>query len=172
MEADFSLLSDDFEDCLTCNYDILLRSPFRLLDLPPELWLLVCEYAVIRSAPFVVGRESELFQMARILRQPSITRTSRLLRVEALPIFYAVNEFEMIHNFSVPCPRHFLTAIGGINLRTMGSLLMHSNCDKDFWEGTCQRGGIKCEVEMVGTNLRNIGSLSWNGLNTFRINFK
>ncbi|KAM3418922.1 hypothetical protein BST61_g4880 [Cercospora zeina] len=171
MDVDLSLLPDDFEDCLTSNHEILLRSPFRLLDLPPELWIRVCELAVIRPKSIVLGRESDFADMAKIVRQPNITRACRLLRSEALPVFYGLNEFEMVHNYLVPCPRHFLIAIGATNLRKIGTILIHSNCSHQWWENTFQRGKIKCKVEIIGTNLEYMAPLSWRGLHTYRVTF-
>jgi len=47
MDADLSLLDDDFENLLLGDEP----GPFRLLDLPPEIWLRVCEFAVVRRQP-------------------------------------------------------------------------------------------------------------------------
>ena len=172
MHGDFSLLSDDFEDCFVSEMDILRRTPFRLFDLPPELWIRICELAVVKSRPILIGHQTNLKDMARVARQPNITRTCRALRYEALPLFYALNEWEMTHNYSVPCPRRFLHAIGAKNLHKMGTLLMHSNCDIEFWKDTCERGLVKCEVEQIGTigqKPKYLDSPFWHW--TFRFTF-
>lgn len=124
MEADFALLSDEFEDVFYTPHQIQLRTPFRLLDLPPELWLRICEFAVTKPTAIRVGKEPNPEDQMAVIRQPAITRTSRLLRVEALPMFYALNTFEMLHCFGVPCPRKWITAIGTTNRQRMKSMLM------------------------------------------------
>ncbi|KAK4895321.1 hypothetical protein LTR27_006664 [Elasticomyces elasticus] len=53
-----------------------LRTPFRLLDLPPELWS-----RIVRSS---WSREEVRLR----LKQPAISRTSRILREETLSAFY------------------------------------------------------------------------------------
>lgn len=50
MDIDLSLLPDDFEDCLTTSHEIMLRLPFRLLDLPPELWIKIVEQVSSRNS--------------------------------------------------------------------------------------------------------------------------
>lgn len=124
MDADFSLLNNDFEDVFCTPHQIQLRSPFRLFDLPPELWLRVCEFAVLKPSPIRVGREPNLKDQVAVTQQPAITRTCRLLRHEALPVFYALNTFEMLHHFGVPCPRKWIEAIGCAHRKRMKSVLM------------------------------------------------
>ncbi|KAF2773402.1 hypothetical protein EJ03DRAFT_347912 [Teratosphaeria nubilosa] len=51
------------------------QQPFRLLDLPPELWSRVCYFATAS------------------VQHPATTRTCRTLRAEALPMYYAKMEF-------------------------------------------------------------------------------
>lgn len=119
MEADFSLLSDDFEDLFCTPHQIQLRSPFRLLDLPPELWTRVCEFAVTKHDKIRVGKEPKPADQEAVTRQPAITRTCRVLRIEALPMFYALNTFEMLHCFGVPCPRKWIQAIGATHRSRM-----------------------------------------------------
>lgn len=170
MDGDLSLLPNDFEDCFVSDIDILRRTPFRLLDLPPELWVRICEFAVLKSCPIVIGHQTDMKDMARVALQPSITRTCRVLRHEALPLFYTLNSWEMIHNYSVPCPRRFLHAIGATNLHKM-TLLMHSNCDIEFWKDTCKRWLVECEVEQtckIGHS-KHVAGRGWYW--TFRITF-
>ncbi|KAK4922178.1 hypothetical protein LTR49_010399 [Elasticomyces elasticus] len=60
------------------------ESPFRLLDLPPELWLRICGPLVRASKPLNVCH-----QRARpILVRPPITRVCRVLREELLRTWY------------------------------------------------------------------------------------
>lgn len=114
MDADFALLDDDFEDLLVSDYEIQLRSPFRLFDLPPELWLRIGEFAVIREKPMVLSRNLYGVDQERIVRQPAITKTCRLLRQETLPLFYSLNEFAMIGCGQGPILDRWLVAIGEV----------------------------------------------------------
>lgn len=169
MDEDFTLLPPDFEDAFISDYAILLRSPFRLFDLPPELWLRICAMAVIQAKPLQIGKEAYLRDSMAIVKQPAITRTCRLIRDETLPIFYSSNTFEMFHGYDVPCPRKFIVAIGDANRRRMKTLLMHSNCQKDFWDGSFCRAGIGCEIDFVRRD--QIPRLILASSNTFRIRF-
>ena len=101
-----------------------------LLDLPPELWLRICEYAVKKPKPIRVGKEPNPKDQMAVVQQPAITRTCRLLRIEALPMYYTLNTFEMLHCFGVPCPRKWIVAIGAVHRQRMKSMLM-SKSDPD-----------------------------------------
>ncbi|GAB7330201.1 hypothetical protein MBLNU13_g01864t1 [Cladosporium sp. NU13] len=63
------------------------QSFLRLLDLPPELRVRTCEYCMENSGT-VPSTHS----------QSALTRTSRLVRQEALPIFYHYSTFEATIN--------------------------------------------------------------------------
>lgn len=69
----------------------------RLLDLPAEIREHIFRWAVISEKPIVTFRldrfQKESYEQAS---QPSITKVSRQVRREALPLFYECNEF-IIH---------------------------------------------------------------------------
>ncbi|KAM0721153.1 hypothetical protein Q7P37_003440 [Cladosporium fusiforme] len=66
----------------------------RLLELPAEIRELIFTFAVVPERPIVTFRldrfQKESYEEAS---QPPITRVSRQLRREALPLFYGCNEF-------------------------------------------------------------------------------
>lgn len=171
MDSDFTLLPCNFEDVFVSQYELELRSPFRLFDLPPELWTRICSFAVTRDQPMKIGKEKMLKDSAAIVRQPAITRTCRLLRTEALPLFYACNDFEMIHSHGVPCSRQWLSAIGDAGRKGMGSLLMHSNCDASFWKGSFDRAGVESSILFVEDNGATVPDFLFMVMKTYRISF-
>ena len=58
-------------------------TPFRLLDLPAEVRVCIYEYAL--QDPFVLRLRS--------FATPALSRTSRQLRQECLPVWFAINTF-------------------------------------------------------------------------------
>ncbi|KAI9714822.1 MAG: hypothetical protein M1820_000111 [Bogoriella megaspora] len=81
-----------------------MGQPFRLMDLPIELRIAIHEYLVIDSEPILTRipnprpittktPHASVQSPSCRLAQPAITRTSRQLRREALPIFYGKNIF-------------------------------------------------------------------------------
>ncbi|KAK3661622.1 hypothetical protein LTR56_000110 [Elasticomyces elasticus] len=56
------------------------EEPFRLLDLPDEIWARITRYAVTSDQRLTLRPKSSA--------QPPIARVCRLLREEALPTFY------------------------------------------------------------------------------------
>lgn len=115
MEYDFRMLSEQFEEVFLSRNDLERRCPFRLFDLPPELWLRICEFAVTSTKPIQVGREPRTKDQVAIVRQPAITRACRLLRSEALPLYYSHNSFEIFHCYGIPCPRRWVLSIGKVS---------------------------------------------------------
>ncbi|USW55561.1 hypothetical protein Slin15195_G088800 [Septoria linicola] len=85
---------------------------FRLLDLPAELQLRIIEFAVTEQAPiwmtygaWLLGKkgidgaydsehEGEWRSEVATRKQPSITRVSRTIRVDAIKMYYENNFFE------------------------------------------------------------------------------
>ena len=171
MDDKFCLLDDGFEDVFCSAHDIQLRSPFRLLDLPPELWLRICEFAVIKSRPIQIGREPDPADQMAMVSQPDITRTCRLLRSEGLPLFYSANVFEMYHYFGIPCPRRWILAIGEGNRQRMRTMTVVSGCHKDFWKGSFQRAAIDVEIDYDGPAQRVAALLFQGSFNKYEVRF-
>ncbi|GIZ47197.1 hypothetical protein CKM354_001029600 [Cercospora kikuchii] len=105
-------------------------SPF--LALSKELRLTIYEFLLLSDRPFMIGRMQDhgtsrssrrsprdVNQRHRpVLQrhnerhrpiQPPMTRVSRLIRDEALPVFYAINHFWLIHNEFQPWPKDLPT---------------------------------------------------------------
>jgi len=73
MEEDFSTFDEGFEDVFKGIHEL---APFRLLDLPPELWLRICNFAIVRDKTIVI--KTGFFPLkasTAAVRQPAITRT-------------------------------------------------------------------------------------------------
>ncbi|KAK4508331.1 hypothetical protein PRZ48_002069 [Zasmidium cellare] len=100
-------------------YKDLSNSQATLLGLSPELRLQIYQDVVVDGRPFMIGRFQEdrknktrggprdFAPGSHAVRrddrphrpiQPPITRVCRLLREEALPLFYQENQFWLIHN--------------------------------------------------------------------------
>ncbi|KAK4957180.1 hypothetical protein LTR10_005138 [Elasticomyces elasticus] len=111
--------------------------PFRLLDLPPELWIRIAQFALTLSSPNLILTVANTTprrepQPARHIpgetghyHQPAFTRTNRLLRAEGLPMFYRLNNVS-VHE-PVYSPNKWLTAVGKETLRAMGGF-KYSSC--------------------------------------------
>lgn len=68
---------------------------FRLLDLPPEIWLSICRYAVVKGV-ITVHRPDSRTLTAEDVAQPALSRTCPVLRVETLKTFYSEQEFRLL----------------------------------------------------------------------------
>ncbi|TKA31793.1 hypothetical protein B0A50_01872 [Salinomyces thailandicus] len=76
------------------------HQPFRLLDLPPELWTRICQLDITRPPSTVITKAAHANTVCRQTTQPPLTRTSRLLRSETLPIFYNLHTFVIVDNYA------------------------------------------------------------------------
>lgn len=66
---------------------------FRLLDLPPELWLRICQIAITLPNPIILSTSQPSALYQEKLRQPPLTSVNRALRRELLPHFYGTTTF-------------------------------------------------------------------------------
>jgi hypothetical protein len=71
------------------------RCPNRLLGLPAELREIIFEHALTSSKQVVAFRLLDDYQRedSREAIQPPLTRVSRQIRAESLPVFYRCNDF-------------------------------------------------------------------------------
>ncbi len=166
MEGDFAHLEEGFEGVLDSPSYIRSLFTFRLLDLPPELMVRICQLAVVQPKTIDPTRARMAKHQAQILRQPAISRTCHLLRKESLLAFYCENTFEVFHWEKKACIRHWLTAIGVGNLRAMRSLSFHCKFNTHFWETKFEELGIKTKAEVAEDQSRAVQSLQ-----TVKINF-
>ena len=143
---DIKTLPSEFETILA---DPQQRQPFRLLDLPTELWLHILACSVRRPCAIDPTWKRVKHQQSRIVAQPPITRVCRQLRQEALPLFYHLNRFELHHLHRTACTRDWLVAIGDANRRAMGSLTLHTDLGQEAWVGLFRTCGIVVEVEDI-----------------------
>lgn len=65
-----------------------MSKPFRLMDLPPELRIQIYSYVAVNP-------DGEQLSLARAVLPP-ITRVSKLVRQESLPIFFSENNFFLV----------------------------------------------------------------------------
>jgi len=156
MDEDFTTLDKGFEK-------VFKTAPFRLLDLPPELWLRICELAVVKDHSKVIRVDyyTTKKSSAAIVQQPAITRTCRLLRQEALPLYYKLNTFAF--GEFMACERRRWTtsflvawcaAIGKQKVRVMCTWCpeCHSDHDaalseKERWEEYFEDMGVSATME-------------------------
>ncbi|GAB1731420.1 hypothetical protein NU195Hw_g1130t1 [Hortaea werneckii] len=74
--------------------------PFRLLDLPPELWTRICTLAILDPADITIKQAAYPKLVCLQTLQPSITRTCRALRSECLPLFYKLVNFIILDEYA------------------------------------------------------------------------
>ena len=116
--------------------DYTQTQPFRLLDLPPELWVRIGKLAVPAETIVLPDSVSQKHICNRV-KQPAITRVCKTLRHELLALYYQQNVFVMIedHGYSF-APERWLEAIGTEHRRRIGCLLRTSDCqDIVEWVG-------------------------------------
>ncbi|KAK6440712.1 hypothetical protein LTR95_003071 [Oleoguttula sp. CCFEE 5521] len=168
MDDDFAALPQDFESTFTVEPSLQPRLAFRLLDLPPELWLAIGTYAVLKSPLNVTLAETNKLQ-AKMVAQPAITRTCRILRNELLPIFYNRNSFAALHLHRVSCIRKWFAAIGQVHCEAMGTFTFLAQYRSEFWVEQFKRVGIYARVSTTEDET-TIGFSDWphNFLVTFR----
>lgn len=146
MNDDIESLSQDFE-CVFLGP--LETGVFRLLDLPPEIWIRICEFAVTRSSAIIPTKARRKYEQQGIVRQPPITQVCRLIRHESLPLFYRKNDFVAFHRGPNACVRYWLQALPRPNLKAMGQLLFHTRFPPVFWTEKFEEAGLNVKVEMA-----------------------
>ncbi|EMC97583.1 hypothetical protein BAUCODRAFT_147644 [Baudoinia panamericana UAMH 10762] len=170
MEANFGALTDDFEDLFTCHTALPFQdypsefedvfantasSTFDLFHLPPELWLRICHFAVLAPGPINLSSHDTSTENALVVQQPAVTRTCRLLRKEALPMFYRLNKFEARWLCHHECPRNWLLAIGRHRLEMMSTLTMYTAQAAEAWRGGFERMGIPVDIKVESHQVWN-----------------
>lgn len=125
--------------------------PFRFLELPPELRNFVYKLVVVSNEPIA----PRLSGHGRLLMlptyndknhvQPAITKVSRQLRQEALPLFYGENTFDLSHGCSIPL-QDFMK-IGTENIDCIQCIIIRPGLGRRGWE-------TKVEIRPDGTGLR------------------
>lgn len=138
------------------------NQPFRLLDLPIELVLKILTYAVATPGPTCLHPFSPINSAAekrvcaqytepaqRTITEPPITQVNRLLRSEALPLFYRINDFHGM-NWSEPRPGEWLKRIPGALRREMRGLWISSSWSGEdlgsYFKGIGLGAGVRAEM--------------------------
>ncbi|GAB1743694.1 hypothetical protein NU219Hw_g618t1 [Hortaea werneckii] len=74
--------------------------PFRLLELPPELWTRICTLAITDPADITIKQAAYPKLVCLQTLQPPIARTCRALRSECLPLFYKLVNFFILDEYA------------------------------------------------------------------------
>jgi len=66
-------------------------APFRLLDLPAELWSQICAFALATAYPSTLYLHEDMHArtLQALTRQPALLHTCKAIRAEGLPMLYA-----------------------------------------------------------------------------------
>jgi hypothetical protein len=62
-----------------------------LIDLPPELWIVIYEYCVAAQCPLAMKENRSMY--AKKSRMPNLLTVYRQIHAEVLSIFYNINKF-------------------------------------------------------------------------------
>lgn len=149
MDGDLSSLPKDFELAFTPEPGSKCAVSFRLFDLPTELWLRICFYAILkpgRAGAVDITRAHGMSSQCDMVRQPAITKTCRLLRHELLPLYYRHHEFEAKHLSGVACIRNWFAAIGAANCKAMGTFTFYAEYEPQFWIDSYKTIGLSVDV--------------------------
>ncbi|KAK5744742.1 hypothetical protein LTR17_001818 [Elasticomyces elasticus] len=121
---------------------------FRLLDLPPELWLRIIQTSIQLPSPVTLtvdpwGAEHKPIlshyaprysrrytQHLNAGHQPALSRVSRLMRKETLAQYYRLNDFEIVEEKFIGS--NWIDEIGVGNLRNMRSVRWRGMCRASF----------------------------------------
>lgn len=108
------------------------NKPFRLLDLPTELFIHICKCAVELTGEVILQEDLGRKEYASRVQQPNITRVNNFIRKETLPHFYQSNTFRIIDDYSEQeSLQRWAKAIGEANLSNTKNLYVDSFY-KDF----------------------------------------
>lgn len=108
------------------------NKPFRLLDLPTELFIHICKCAVELTGEVILQEDLGRKEYASRVQQPNITRVNNFIRKETLPHFYQSNIFRIVDDYSEQeSLQRWAKAIGEANLGNAMNLYVDSFY-KDF----------------------------------------
>lgn len=96
----------------------LATNAISFMDLPPELRNNICKMVLTQTVDhFLCSCETTTKSMETIRQQPALTRVSKAIRAETLPVFYGSNTFRVC--MIVPSARQasllWLRSIGASN---------------------------------------------------------
>ena len=122
---------------------------FRLFDLPPELWIRICRFAVARPGPIVLYHPGLNRNQQLLMQQPPITRASRLLRRETLPFFYSKNTFEVLDSSLHWAPLKWIKSLVYQKRMAMGTVKFRGSYDPADWVQVLEGAGVKVTLIKV-----------------------
>ncbi|KAI6798132.1 hypothetical protein KC363_g717 [Hortaea werneckii] len=107
----------------------VMNKPFRLLDLPPELWARICTLAILDPADITIQHAYHPNLVCSQTLQPPLTRTCRVLRGECVPLFYKLVNFIILDEYvDVDGNLKWLRSLGKENRRRFQRLYLASRC--------------------------------------------
>jgi hypothetical protein len=150
------------EDAQEQDSTLTPQQHFRLLDLPIEIFWKILSYTVTLPGPVCLHplpaansaaeaqRHSQCaVPAARTIYEPAITKASKLLRAEALPMFYAQNVFHGV-NWSPEPPVLWLKRLGKERRSWMRRYYVSSSWDGAELERSWKGLGVgTCKARLV-----------------------
>ncbi|KAK5677489.1 hypothetical protein LTS10_010061 [Elasticomyces elasticus] len=88
------------------DVDLNTENPFRLLDLPDELWSRICRLAIAQAEPIFLPESFWRKGFKEAVRPPPITSVCKIVREELLDEFYSTTSFQFQICANVNCAGH------------------------------------------------------------------
>ncbi|KAK3661617.1 hypothetical protein LTR56_000105 [Elasticomyces elasticus] len=88
------------------DVDLNAENPFRLLDLPDELWSRICRLAIAQAEPIFLPESFWPEEYKEAVCPPPITRVCKIVREEVLDEFYSNTAFHFQICANVDCAWH------------------------------------------------------------------
>ncbi|KAK3113463.1 hypothetical protein LTR53_009236 [Teratosphaeriaceae sp. CCFEE 6253] len=128
----------DASSAMTATADST-HDPCRLLALPTELQVHICEMLLIRQRAILVPVDAHIARRPSI--EPQVLNTTRAIRAETLPIFYGGNAF-----YAIGCQdmMAWLRGLPGYKLRLLENVQAFGH---DYWRSQSDGfGGPKSQL--------------------------
>ncbi|KAK3112178.1 hypothetical protein LTR53_011819 [Teratosphaeriaceae sp. CCFEE 6253] len=142
--------------------------PFRLLDLPPELWSHICALALSTAYPSTLYLHEDMHArtLQALTRQPALLRTCRAVRAESLPLLYARAVFLLIEaNMYSPNWKRWLGALAPDTRRYMSGVFVTSThqdlVTHMLKEGLLPEGAVMFFAEPTGHDSLPLGDFTY-----------
>jgi hypothetical protein len=113
-----------------------------LLDLPPELRIVIYEYCVAAEGPFSMAEYKSEYMDIKKSHTPGLLTVNRQIREEVLPIFYKTNEFTFQRCHAKYITRWLFTAVQPQHLKLINAISWTSRLEKTtrYYEPTAPQG--------------------------------
>ena len=106
-----------------------VMTPFRLLDLPAELWIEICAFGLAKaySSTLYLHEDMHPRTLQALTQPPALLQTCKAIRAEGIPLLYAETTFLLIEaNMHSPYWRLWLEALAPDTRRHMTRLFVTS----------------------------------------------